>query len=221
MAKKAGRKSGTIVNDAVFFTLFEAKRSRGDLRKLQIIEAAIELIATQGVRSVGYESIGKHLGIARAHVAYHFETIDGIFEQVAKYITATAQAITVVRIKEARDWREQIEAYVEGAFLWCERHPKQVSAYILLNYFCTFDARHRELHTLIRNTGSQRISSLIEPHLRSGKDRTRRAASLGRAIQCLIRGYVFDAFVADQVISLGEACSEAKKAALALIDSGR
>src|SRR4051794_29101570 len=96
--------------DPILFQLFEFTPRKGDLRRLEIIKAAIACVYEEGIENTSFDKIGTRLGIGRAHVSYYFKTIDEVLELAVKYIIATAQQITVVHVTKAKTPLERIEA---------------------------------------------------------------------------------------------------------------
>jgi AcrR family transcriptional regulator len=62
---------------------------KGDRKKLEIIEAAIDCLATEGIDNTTFDSIAKRIDTRRAHVAYHFKDKHMIFEAAISYILIT------------------------------------------------------------------------------------------------------------------------------------
>jgi AcrR family transcriptional regulator len=148
-------------DSALFFKLFEQKPRKGDIKKFEIVDAAIRCVADEGIRGLTYDAIGKRLRIGRSHVLYHFSSIDLILDASIKFITATAQSITVEEIKKAKSPKQQIEAFVNGAFFWAERHPEQVAVLLLFYHFCATQPQYKGLHSEIRKVGQQRLATMI------------------------------------------------------------
>ena len=57
-------KSGKV--DPLVFQLFEFTPRKGDLRKLEIVKAAMECICKEGIEHTSFDKIGARLGIGRA-----------------------------------------------------------------------------------------------------------------------------------------------------------
>jgi DNA-binding transcriptional regulator YbjK len=172
--------------DQVFDQLFPPRHQKGDQRRFEIIEAALSCIAKLGIDQTNYSTIGKRLGIGRAHVAYYFESKDEILTIVMRYITATAQGITIDIVKDAKTWREQVLGIVLGAFSWAERHPRQVSVLFLFYYYAAKEKHYRDLHHVIREAGAKRIQLILANQFpKKPKEKLR---DLSYNVQALING---------------------------------
>lgn len=179
--------------DPVFFRLFELGALKGDVRKAQIITAAIECIATVGIEDTTFDAIGKRLNIRRSHVAYHFADKPQIIESAIRYITAVAQETTVELLKAARSRDEKLAAVVEGAFRWAREQPEQATAMLLLHYYASFRPEYRRLHHQIRASGAVRLATILEGHPR--------ALGMARQIQFLITGSLLECLSTQKKLS--------------------
>lgn len=151
------------INDAppFLFEAFEFKPRKGDLKKLEIIKAAVDILATKGLDNTTYEAIAQEIGTRRAHIAYHFSDKSDIFFAAVKYILATYQNETALQLKGAESGEEMIKRYVSSTFEWARKNPHQVSVMLLLYYMCTTTERFIELNTEVRDAGKKRIAYLL------------------------------------------------------------
>lgn len=151
------------INDAppFLFEAFEFKPRKGDLKKLEIIKAAVDILATKGLDNTTYEAIAQEIGTRRAHIAYHFSDKSDIFFAAVKYILATYQNETALQLKGAESGEEMLGRYVSSTFEWARKNPHQVSVMLLLYYMCTTTERFIELNTEVRLAGKKRLSYLL------------------------------------------------------------
>src|SRR3989338_3165884 len=112
--------------EAIYKVLFAEGLSRGDLKKVEIIKMVIMLIASKGIEQTSFENVGRPLGMTKANVAYYFLNKEEMIQYAIKYITVTAQQITVSEIEKATTHKERIEAYVKGTFRWAKEYPEQI-----------------------------------------------------------------------------------------------
>lgn len=180
--------------DPLFFQLFEVSPRKGDLRKIEIIKAAIECIANEGIENLSLETVGKKLKIGRAHVGYYYKTVPEIINMAIKYIMANAQSITVEHVKAAKTPTERIEAMIVAAFEWAYHFPEQASVYMLYFYYCSKDPSHREVHRQIRQVGASRLETiLVQAANERPGSRKQSYQSLAKDIQFRITGGVVEA----------------------------
>jgi AcrR family transcriptional regulator len=195
--------------DAQMLDLFEIKPRKGDLKKMEIIQAAIECIANIGFEKTTYESIAQKLGTRRAHIKYYFNGKHEIFEACIKYIVANYHKILLDHIEKANTPKEMLMNYVEGPFIWARENPQQLSAMLLLYYFCTIRPNYRLMHHEIREKGAERIRYILAEKLKKHYT-AEKALFLSKAIQNIMSGSILDASTTNGQ-SLIEAEAQAKK----------
>lgn len=177
--------------DSMIYELFEFKPRKGDLKKMEIIMAAIECIATIGFEKTTYEAIAQKIGTRRAHVAYHFKDKNDIFEGCIRYIMANYQQTSISKIEAAKDGLEMLVNYAEAPFIWAEENPHQLSVMLLFYYLCTVDEKYKELHASIRAGGVERIQYILTNKL-TKKITAKEAAPMAKMIQNLVSGAIMD-----------------------------
>lgn len=176
--------------DSKLYDLFDFKPSKGDLKRMEIVLAAIQSLATLGLDKTTYESIAKIVGTGRAHINYYFKDKDDIFLASVKYISANYQQTSIDHIEKAQNGKEMLLHYIEGPFLWAIKNPEELSVMLLFYYLCTFRDEYRELNDQIRKGGTERIQYILtEKNDILKKD----APELAKAIQNHISGAMMDA----------------------------
>jgi len=147
--------------DPILYDLFDYRPRKGDLKKVEIIKAAIECLATVGIEKTSYEAIAKMIGTRRAHVAYHFSDKHDIYKSAIKFILATYQQELINKLEEANSSDEMIEKYVQAGFSWAKDNAHQVSVLLLLSYFCSVDDDYLELNHLVKLKGQERLYYIL------------------------------------------------------------
>lgn len=214
MTTKKDVKSNESI-DPVLYDLFEYRPRKGDIKKVEIIKAAIECLGTIGLENTTFEAIAKRIGTRRAHVAYHFSEKQSIFYAAVKYILATFQQLTIHYIQHETDGRQMLIRYIDAAFDWAKNYPDQLSVMLLLYYYCTIKPEYRKLHDKIRTNGVERISYILTnkcvPPVASDTAKT-----ISKHIQNLISGGMMDV-VTTNSRSLDEAKADAMQLVLLLL----
>lgn len=177
--------------DPTFYELFEFKPRKGDLKKIEIILAAIDCMATIGYEKTTYEAIAKRIGTRRAHVAYHFKDKADIFEASIKYINASYQQTSIQQMEEANDGLQTLVNYIEAPFIWAEQNPSQLAVMLLFYYLCLIDEKYRTLHADLRQKGAQRIEYILTNKLSTPIDKEV-APEMAKTIQNLMSGTILD-----------------------------
>lgn len=197
------------------YDLFDLSPRKGDLKKLQIVKASIECLATLGFDNTTYDAIAQKIGTRRAHIAYHFSDKNDIFLSSIKYIRSTHQQIILENIEKSKSPREMLLAYVESTFVWAIKHPHQLSVMLLLYYLCTYKKDFRKLHNQIRKSGAERIGYILSQNI-DLKLTSLKISFLSKSIQNIISGSIIDA-VSTENKTLDEAKNDAIKLALYLL----
>ncbi|MBT3526391.1 MAG: TetR/AcrR family transcriptional regulator [Bdellovibrionales bacterium] len=203
--------------DPALYELFEFRPRKGDIKKLQIIEAAIHCLANDGIENTTFESIGKLIGTRRSHVAYHFADKKLIFLSAIKFILSTYQQTVMGQMVESQNGRKMLLQYIEGSFTWATDHPTHLSVIFLLYYYCQLDSEYRDLHDQVRRGGMERLTYILSQKF-NNKFTKRQAAFLAKQIQNLLSGAILDAATTNSY-DLKRAKQEAIKTTLTLIDS--
>lgn len=155
--------SKPIKMDPLLYELFEFRPERkGDIKKMEIIKASIDCLATVGLENTTYEAIAKKIGTRRAHIAYHFNNKTDIFNSAIKYILATYQQISIEHINTAKNPKQMIHKYVEAAFEWARKFPNQASVLLLFNYLCSHNKEYLKLNDQVKKKGQKRIHYMLQ-----------------------------------------------------------
>ncbi|KXP05599.1 TetR family transcriptional regulator C-terminal domain-containing protein [Tsukamurella tyrosinosolvens] len=78
-------------------------------RRTQIMQAAVRVIARDGVRGLRVEKLAAEAGVSTALIYYHFHDRDGIVHAALEQINRTAEAYTEPR-SDAAGPRERLES---------------------------------------------------------------------------------------------------------------
>lgn len=201
--------------DPTFYELFEFKPRKGDLKKIEIILAAIDCMATIGYEKTTYEAIAKRIGTRRAHVAYHFKDKADIFEASIKYINASYQQTSIQQMEAATDGLQMLINYTEAPFIWAKENPSQLAVMLLFYYLCTIDEKYRLFHAQLRKKGAERIQYILTNKLSTPIDQEL-APAMAKTIQNLMSGTILDLSTTGEM-TLDEGRQLVKKQVLRMI----
>ena len=203
--------------DQQLYELFEFRARKGDLKKFEIIQAAIECLTTLGLENTTYEALAQKIGTRRAHIAYHFRDKNDIFIAAVKYTLATFQQITFDSIDTDSSGREMLFQYLESTFEWAITHPRQVAIMLLLYYQAQLHPHYRVLHHKIRHGGHERLKYILQKKFNPPYSAPK-AAMLAKTIQNIASGFMLDS-VTTENCSLEKAKGEALKVIQTLLKS--
>jgi AcrR family transcriptional regulator len=181
--------------ESLFRQIAPSELKKGELRKLEIVEAAIDCLSRYGWIRTNYETVGQACNMKRPHVAYHFPQWDNLISASLKYVYATGQAIVSDYLREAEGPKDQLQAYIEGTFHWLHSHPKHAAAVSLLWHLASFDKKYRKISTEMKKVGVDRLDAILNPTGALDKKRDRWKTSL--SIHGLIVGRCVEVLSAD------------------------
>lgn len=192
------KKEPSANHAALYYQIFGLKPGRGEQRRLKIVEAFIELVATKGLDNVSFETIAKKVGMIRTHVAYYFANREELIKTAVRFTISSSQQEMIGKIELAKNWRERLALTVEGPLLWLEKNPRHASVLALFTYLCTFDPRYRQIQNSVQAIGEQRLAAAISDVPGITPQETQ---SLARLIQAAISGYLQLSFCSDYPLS--------------------
>ena len=135
-------------------------------RRAQLIECAIETIATLGYAQASLAHIAKQAGISKSMITYYFSSKEALIEQVVTEIyTAAVQAVTP-QIAAQPTATLRLQAYIRSAVDYIGTHRMRMVALleIALN-FRTADGKLR-----YGGTTEEWILTALEALLRQGQE---------------------------------------------------
>lgn len=156
--------------ESKIFDIVSSTPTKGDFKRLEIIEAAIQSFAQHGLEKTNYETLAKMIGTRRAHIAYYFKDKGLIFTSSVRYILAVYQELSEQNLKKAKSKQERLIKYVETIFDWANRYPEQVSVMLLLYYQCSVNEDYKILNDDIREQGLKKIESILKDDLDFNKE---------------------------------------------------
>ena len=193
------------------------KPSKGDLKKLEIIQAAIECIASIGFEKTTYEAIAKKIGTRRAHVAYHFKDKEDIFKACILSINHNYQEVLKKHVAKAKSGKELLIHFAEGPFVWAEKSSDELSVMLLFYYLSAVNKEYKSLNTQLKSAGIQRLVMVMsqELKLKSSIDELKYVA---KEIQNIVTGSVIDAATTNNK-TLKQARKDVRKSVLNILEN--
>lgn len=100
-------------------------------RRGQIVDAAIEVIASIGYAQASLARIAEHAGISKGVISYHFADKDHLIRQVLEQILAAFASYMRPRVEAQRDSAAgMLRAYVESNVGFMREHRNHVLALV-------------------------------------------------------------------------------------------
>jgi AcrR family transcriptional regulator len=209
------KKPVSAKSKSLFKEIASPELSKGDLRKLQILQAAIESLAKLGLARTNYESVGKLCGLKRPHVAYHYPDFDLLIEGCIKFAYATGRSVVAEYLRDAKGVEEQLTGYIEGTFGWLASNSSQKGALMVLWHLATFDKKYWVLNDQIKRMGTERVYAITT----GGKPLDLKSAAWTTAlgIHGLLIGRCIEFITFDSGLESGEIARQTAQQALALL----
>jgi len=176
--------------EKAYEAIFRVGLRSQDVRKVTILQAVIELLATKGVDELTFDRIGKKVGMARSHVVYYFPNREALLEDTMRFVALTAQERVAAHLEDEKDWRKLLSRYVEANFDWVNNNRHHGTVFLLMYYEATFKKTFRSLHSDVRAAGVARIEGILKLSGHPWKDPE--LHELAKGIQALITGNLVD-----------------------------
>jgi len=97
-------------------------------RRAQLIECAIETIATLGYVQASLAQIAKRAGISKSVIMYYFNSKETLIEQVVREIYADAARFIGPRLAVQPTARLRLQAYIQAYVEYISTHLMQMMA---------------------------------------------------------------------------------------------
>lgn len=197
--------------------LFEFRLSKGDQKKMEIVQATIDCLAELGIEKSSFEAIAKKIGTRRSHITYYYKDKDEIYFDIYKFIAGTYQEYSIKHLENAKNSKDKLARFLDAYFDWAHNEQKQLNAMFLLYYFCYHKPEFREINQKIREGGVQRISFILREQFELSP---KKSVLLAKGIQAIMSHSAVDAYtftLADRNPELRE--KEARKLIKQLLSS--
>jgi len=93
-----------------------------EARRRQIVETAIQTIATQGFSQASLAEIARKAGISKGVISYHFAGKDELVEEILRSLLQQPAEFIKERVGHHQSALDQLRAYIEANFEFMESH---------------------------------------------------------------------------------------------------
>ncbi|MEV4320480.1 TetR/AcrR family transcriptional regulator [Actinocrispum sp. NPDC049592] len=125
-------------------------------RRAQIVECAIDTIATLGYAQASLHQIAERAGISKSVISYHFAGKDELIQQVIDDVSAAGAAAMWPRVQAETTSAGMLRAYIHSHIEFMRTHPKHVAAVT-------------EIFTHYRSKTHEAAATPLEERLRQGQ----------------------------------------------------
>ena len=147
--------------ERLFSSIFPARLSKGDRKKMEIIEAAIVLFQENGIDQTSYDQIAAHLKTTRSHITYHFKERHDLVFSVIRYMMTLGHEFTFENMRKATTPEEQIVRYVDSYYDFFQIYPQFIPVMLYFYYFAGYPGPIRDLQSQVRREAFDRIHELV------------------------------------------------------------
>lgn len=139
-----------------------------DLRRVQIVAAAREIVAGEGLEALTIGALEQKLGFSRGVITYHFENKDEIVGEVFRSAIAEIDAATLAELETSGSFEAKVHAVVHANVRGFVDSPE--ASRILLSFLGKGlgDAKVRGVVAGLYATYRRRCGRLIEEGQKSG-----------------------------------------------------
>lgn len=99
-------------------------------RRTQIIECAIEVIASMGYTQASLAQIAKQAGISKGVITYHFSNKDEIMEEVVSNVYSKGVSFMKSYIEAESTATDALKAHIKSNLAFMRENPKQIVAVV-------------------------------------------------------------------------------------------
>ena len=109
----------------------DRRRERGEIKVRQMIDAAIDLIAEEGIASATMQRVAQQVQATSALVVFHFKNMENLFKAVLDHLSEEYDAIWVELVRSPNlSPAERLLGAIHCARRFARQHPKWVSVFI-------------------------------------------------------------------------------------------
>jgi TetR/AcrR family fatty acid metabolism transcriptional regulator len=101
-----------------------------EARRRQIIDTAIETIATQGLSQASLAEIARAAGISKGVISYHFSSKDALIEEILRSLLRRPAEFIKERVSGHAAALDKLRAYVEANLDFMEAHRNHYVALV-------------------------------------------------------------------------------------------
>jgi AcrR family transcriptional regulator len=146
----------------IFESLFPKRLSKGDKKKLDMVEKAIEVFGQKGVDATTYDDLAIELNTSRSHISYHFKEKDQLILAAIRYMMTEGLDFTIHKMRQSLSAKQRLISYVDGYYGFFLEYPKYIPILIYFYYASSIHEVYRELQSEIKKGALARIQELLE-----------------------------------------------------------
>lgn len=170
-------------------------RPAGTTRRIELIEAAIGLIASEGIEEITLEKLARARKLQRAHVAYYFKSRTHLLEAVIVEVLARSGEFIEAATRESLGrkpltWEHELAAYCDAQERWVRERHAQVKCLLLIFHLGSANPVFREMSRQSRERGRERLFQVLTKHPSLSELPAKKLTALCHALHEAVTGYI-------------------------------
>ena len=180
----------SLIYSTIDLSALVRSTKKGDVRKLQIVDKAINLIFESGIEGFSFETLSKRSKVSRPLLYHYFPDLNDLYLFMATLIRYRYQNHVIEEMKNKILIQDVLRAYIGGALGWFDTSPKEACVWLIYFVQCSRSPEIAAQNQSLVEMGRQRIEQLLSVGLMKGEFRLPpdRVAVIARRIQVLITG---------------------------------
>lgn len=181
-------------------------------RRTQIVDIAIETIATQGFSQASLAEIAKKAGISKGVISYHFDGKEELVEEILRSLMRKPADFVKERVSRAAAAAEKLRAYVEANFDFMKAN--RVGYVALVDLWGQRDSGRNSLNADAYEPSRHYLAHILEEGQRRGEMRAFPVMATASLIQGAIDGVMLQWVLDEKAVDLDVARDEVVKMVL-------
>jgi len=176
-ATGATRKSGHLPSRRQVLT---------DLRRSEIIAAALKVFARKGFHLARTEDVAEQAHIAKGTLYLYFKSKDDIYEAALHHAMTQLNELVETRIQQAEDTRERIHAWIQARLEFWSSHGDLYHMILTVGR----EQKFRKNTSRLLRAGMEEFSGILRDGIEAGDLQDRDATAVAWLVMDAIRGTI-------------------------------
>ncbi len=179
-----------------------------EARRRQIVETAIQTIATQGFSQASLAEIARKAGISKGVISYHFAGKDELVEEILRSLLHQPAEFIKQRVGHHETALDQLRAYIEANFEFMESHRDNYVALVDLWGRRGSAGEENRFNAEAYEPSRHYLAHMLEAGRERGELRHLPVRATASLIQAAIDGVMLQWVFDEESIDLDVSCAE-------------
>ncbi|MDZ4663228.1 MAG: TetR/AcrR family transcriptional regulator [Pseudomonadota bacterium] len=160
--------------------------SKAQQRQIQIVHAALKIIAKEGADRMTFDLLAKKCKVTRQLIIHYFPNREDLLKWGARFVRAHMQQYAVERLSKHPSSKDQLIAYTRSTFEWTRENPNYAKFWAYYYYICGLKKDFQKSNSELVAMGHQRIFALLEVAYKKGESKIKPSVVNSKLIQNII-----------------------------------